>query len=130
MYAEVHALFFMRMIKVLIVDDSAIIRKSFKELMKDYEQIDVIGECSDGNEVLDFLRSTKVDVILMDIKMKDMNGIEATKLVKEKYPMVKVIAFTMYDEEIFREKMIEAGASAYLLKETEIDEIIDTIQSI
>ena len=98
--------------------------------MEDYEQIDVIGECSDGNEVLDFLRSAKVDVILMDIKMKNMGGIEATRLVKEKYPMVKVIAFTLYDEDIFRKKMIEAGASAYLLKEAEIDEIIDTIQSI
>ena len=110
-----------------MVDDMVIIRRSVRQMLDCCEEINVVGECSDGNEVLDFLHSTKVDVILMDIKMKDMGGIEATKLVKKKYPMVKVIAFTMYNDEIFQKKMMEAGASACLSKNAGLNEIREAI---
>lgn len=115
------------MIKVLLVDDNKEIRQRIKIVLSDYSHIQVVGECSDGNEVLGFLKNNEVDVILMDFKMKYMNGFEATKLVTENYPSVKVIGFSLYDEEMIKAKMFKAGAVDYLLKNAEIEEIISAI---
>ncbi|MFH1320928.1 MAG: response regulator transcription factor [Bacteroidota bacterium] len=115
------------MIKVLLVDDNKAIRQRIKMALSGYSHIQVAGECNDGNEVLGFLKNNEVDVILMDFRMKYMNGIEATKLVTENYPSVKVIGFSLYDEEMIKKKMFKTGAVDYLLKEAEIEEIISAI---
>ena len=115
------------MIKVLLVDDNIAILKGIKSMLSDYLQIQVVGECYDGNEVLGFLAENEVDVILMDIKMKYMNGIKATELVTDIHPSVKVIAFSLINEKLIRKKMFEAGAVNYLPKDAEIKEIVSAI---
>ncbi len=90
----------------------------------------VAGECEDGDEVLDFLSKHEVDVILMDIDMKRMDGIDATKLVKESYPHVKVIGFSTHGSDSLGRIMCEAGASAYLEKTAGIEDMKRTIEKV
>jgi len=104
------------MIKVLLVDDSAIIRKSIKSILNNTLEIQVIGECKDGKEVIPFLQHLKPDVILMDNCMPILNGIETTKLVKELFPEIKVIGFSCDDDICSRKKFLESGADEFLSK--------------
>jgi len=101
--------------RLLIVDENSNFRQVLKITIAD-ERISIDGECTGGDEVLDYLCQEQVDAILMDINMKRIGGIEATKLTKEHHPSIKVIALTMNDEDIFKRKMKEAGAAYYLLK--------------
>lgn len=104
------------MIKVLLVDDSAIVRKSIKSNLDKQPEIQVIGECKDGKEVIPFLQHLKPDVILMDYRMPLLNGIETTKLVKDLFPEIKVIGFSCNDDIITKEAFFENGAVEFLSK--------------
>ena len=118
------------MIRVLLVDDNRIIRMCTKQLMIKKGLVSVVGECSDGQEVIPFLNNNKVDVILMDIKMKFTGGIEATRKVKEQYPEVKVIAFSSYNDSLFKSQMVSAGAVGYILKGVRVEIIMELIKSV
>lgn len=118
------------MIKVLLVEDHKILREGLRAALSGNKEIKVIGECEDGNQVLEFLEKNDIDVILMDIKMPIMNGIDTTQLVIEKYPTVKIIALSMYNEEAYIMKIFKAGASGYVLKNTSISEMIDGIKKV
>ena len=106
----------MNMIRVLLVDDNAIIRASFKRLLNDISNLDIVGECSDGAGVIPFLKSNQVDVIFMDIIMRVMDGFEATKQVKRNYPSVKVIGFSSFDLITSVNKMKTCGADGFISK--------------
>ncbi|MBL4592234.1 MAG: response regulator transcription factor [Flavobacteriales bacterium] len=118
------------MIKVLLVDDNTIIRKATNRFLPKKGKISVVGECLDGKDVLNFLKKETVDVILMDISMKYVGGIEATKIVKQKYPEVKVIAFSNHTEKSYKDEMFLAGASDYIDKGTEIRVIRKIIKAV
>jgi DNA-binding NarL/FixJ family response regulator len=115
------------MIKVLIVDDHKILRDGIKALLKGNKEITVVGECEDGNQVLQFLNDTPTDVVLMDIMMENVNGIETTRLLKEYYPDVKVIAVSMHNDYSYIQRMLEAGANGYVLKNTSSNEMVTAI---
>ena len=100
------------MIKVLIADDQELIRQSLSIILGLKEEISVVGGVGDGTEVLEFIAKEKPDIILMDIRMPTMDGVECTKIVKEKYPEIKIIVLTTFD-----------GASGYLLKGISVDEL-------
>lgn len=104
------------MIKVLLVDDTAIVRKAIKDMLNKQPEIQVIGECADGNQVIPFLKQNQLDVILMDYQMPILNGVEATRLVKEFYPKIKVIGFSCNDEQITKDDFFESGAVGFLSK--------------
>lgn len=104
------------MIKVLLVDDTAFVRKSIKLALDNQPEIQVVGECKDGTEVIPFLRHLKPDVILMDYRMPILNGIETTKLVKDLFPEIKVIGFSCNDDIIIKEAFFENGAVGFLSK--------------
>lgn len=118
------------MIKVLLVEDHKILRDGLKAALSGNKEIKVIGECEDGNQVMGFLEKNEIDVILMDIKMPIMNGIDTTQLVVEKYPNIKVLALSMYNEEAYIMKIFKAGASGYILKNTSIAEMLDGIKKV
>lgn len=103
-------------IKVLLVDDNVIIRKSFTHLLSKIANVNVVGECSDGVEVLPFIKHHQVDVIFMDINMKFMDGYEATKNVKQYAPKIKVIGFSSSDATHDVSEMIASGADGFLSK--------------
>ncbi|MCB0804324.1 MAG: response regulator transcription factor [Bacteroidales bacterium] len=109
--------------RVIIVDDHVIFRKGLYTILNEIDFVKVVGEASNGNELLELLKKQSADVILMDIKMPVMDGIEATKKVSAKYPAIKIIALTMFEEISYFNKMIEAGASGFLLKKTTSEEL-------
>jgi two-component system, NarL family, response regulator LiaR len=109
--------------RVIIVDDHVIFRKGLLAILNEIDFVKVVGEASNGNELLELLKKQSADVILMDIKMPLMDGIESTKKVTAKYPEIKVIALTMFDEISYFNKMIEAGAAGFLLKKTTSEEL-------
>jgi len=118
------------MIKVLLVEDHKILRDGLKAALSGNKEVKVIGECEDGNLVMEFLEKNEVDVIMMDIKMPIMGGIETTQQVNEKYPNIKILALSMYNEEAYIMKIFKAGASGYILKNTSIAEMIEGIKKV
>lgn len=120
----------MDIIRLIIADDHIIFRKGLRTILNELDEIKVVGEASNGHELLDQLKNQKADVVLMDIRMPVMDGIEATKKVSDHYPDVKVIALTMHEEIGYFNQMVEAGASGFLLKKTTRDELQKAIQMV
>ena len=114
-------------IKVAIADDHKIFRSGVINTLTPYENISFIFEADDGLHLLQIMETQQPDVILMDLKMPNMDGIEATIKVKEKYPDVKIIILTMYEDDNFIVHLVENGANAYLLKNAEPEEIYEAI---
>ena len=118
------------MIKVLIADDHKVFREGIISILEDVEDISVSAEANDGREVLEKLKSQQPEVILMDITMGDTNGIETTRLVLKDYPGIKVLVLSMHAERAYIVKMLEAGASGYLLKDAGKEEMIRAIRTV
>ncbi|HNW99689.1 MAG TPA: response regulator transcription factor [Bacteroidales bacterium] len=117
-------------IKIVIVDDHEIFRGGLKLLINRLKNVKVIAEASNGKEFLDLLEFNIPDIVLMDIEMPVMNGIEATKKAIERYPELKIIALTMFNDEEYVENMIEAGVKGFLLKNINKDNLDKAIQSV
>jgi len=120
----------LEIISVIIADDHIIFRKGLATILNEIPSVKVVAETSNGHELLDVLKTKSADVILMDIKMPGMDGIEATKKVKNKYPETQIIALTMHEEIGYFNKMIEAGASGFLLKNTNKDQLEKAIYAV
>lgn len=120
----------MEKIKVLIADDHKIVRVGLRGILEREEDIIVVGEAEDGNEVLDLLKSTVTDVVLMDIDMGRTNGIVTTQKVKASYPDVQVLALTMHEEQGHIVGMLEAGACGYLLKNAGREELLAAVHTV
>ena len=120
----------MEIISVIIADDHVIFRKGLVTILNEIPTVKVMGEASNGHELLNLLNNTKADVILMDIKMPGMDGIEATSKVSAKYPATNIIALTMHEEIGYFNKMIDAGAKGFLLKNTNRDQLEAAINAV
>ena len=116
------------MIRLIITDDHPVIRDGIKTVLANEKEIELAGCAGDGAELMELLETKKADVILMDINMPGINGIEATKLVKKKYPEIKVISFSQYDEKRFIKQMLKNGANGYLLKNSSASEMVKAIK--
>jgi DNA-binding NarL/FixJ family response regulator len=114
--------------KVIICDDQAIIRDGLEMLLKLEKDIDVLGQAQDGAEAIDMVKKTPPDLVLMDLKMPGMNGIEATRQIRTNYPQVKVLVLTTYDDDEWVFDAIRAGASGYLLKDTPREDVIKAVK--
>lgn len=110
-------------IKIAVVDDHNIFRASFVRLLGDYPDLKVVFEASDGNELLDKLEANSVDVIILDLNMPHPNGIETTKLIREKDKNVRILILTMYGESSFVVKSFEAKVNGYLVKTAKPEEV-------
>lgn len=120
----------MAAIKVMIVDDHSLVREGLKAVFDQGKDIEVVGEAGSGEEAIDMVDSVKPDVILMDISMPGMNGIQATRLIREKNPAAKVVILTMLDQEGYVYEAIKAGATGYMLKSTSSDDLVNAIQTV
>ncbi|MEA2042943.1 MAG: response regulator transcription factor [Bacteroidota bacterium] len=120
----------MEIITVLIADDHVIFRKGLRAVLNEIPTLKVTAEATNGHEVLEEMKQLQADVILMDIKMPVMDGIETTKKVKEKYPETQVIALTMHEEIGYFNKMIQSGAMGFLLKRTGKKQLADAIENV
>ena len=118
------------MIKVLVADDHKVFRDGITSILNEVVDITVIGQASDGNEVMQQLNDLQPHVILMDITMKETSGIDTTAMVKRQYPDTKVLVLTMHSEPAYILKMLEVGANGYLLKEAGREEMIRAIRTV
>lgn len=114
-------------IRILICDDQAIVREGLRAMLAHVPQVEVVGVANDGLEVIDLTGTTKPDLVLMDLKMPRMNGIQATKTIREKYPDVRVLVLTTYDADEWVINAIRNGAAGYLLKDTPQEDLIKAI---
>ena len=117
-------------IKVLIVDDHQLFREGISTLLFSAENIEVIGHAEDGLDAIEKAKHYKPDVVLIDIAMPRMNGIEATKRLKSLIPGIKIIALSMHSEKEYVKGVLEAGADGYLLKNCTYRQLTDAIQSV
>jgi DNA-binding NarL/FixJ family response regulator len=120
----------MSIIKIAIADDYKIYRDGLKVGLSADENLEVIMEADNGEELLKGLETNTPDVIIMDLKMPIMDGMEATKAVRKQYPAIKVLVVTMYDDDKFIIHMMENGANGYLLKNADPDEIRKSIYAV
>ncbi len=120
----------MSKIKIAIADDYKIYRDGLKVGLSADENIEIIAEADNGEDLLKSIAIRRPDVIIMDLKMPIMDGMEATKLVRKNYPDIKVLVVTMYDDDKFIIHLMENGANGYLLKNAEPDEILKSIYSV
>jgi DNA-binding NarL/FixJ family response regulator len=117
-------------IRVLIADDHSLVRAGIRSLLEGYEDIQVVGEAGSGWEAIEEATRLEPDVVLMDIAMGDLSGLEATQEIKERTPHVNVLALTMHDREEYFFAMLKAGALGYLLKESEPQELLVAIRAV
>src|SRR5690554_798135 len=115
---------------VMIVDDHALFRDGLKLLLNSFPNFKVVAEASNGEEFLQTLELIPVDIVLLDIEMPILNGIEATKIAIKKQANLKIITLSMYGDEEYYYKMIEAGASGFLLKDSDIDEVHSALNAV
>lgn len=118
------------MIKILIADDHKMIIDGLKSMLAPIDEVSVVGEAYTGNEVLSQLKQRAVDLILMDINMPELDGIDATRKLKAQYPQVKVLILTMYNKPEFIRNLMEVGADGYILKNTGKEELLEAIRQL
>ncbi|MDY6046670.1 MAG: response regulator transcription factor [Anaerobutyricum sp.] len=118
------------MIKVLIADDQELIRESLGIVLGANPDMEITGMASDGQSVLSMIKKEKTDVILMDIRMPGMDGVECTRIVKEKYPDIYIIILTTFDDDEYVYGALKYGASGYLLKGISMKELASAIRTV
>jgi two-component system invasion response regulator UvrY len=117
-------------IRVLIVDDHAIVRQGLRRILEESKGLQVGGEASNGVEALKMLRNQKYGVVLLDISMPEKNGIDTLKLIIDKDRETKVLILSMYPEDQYAVRLMKAGASGYLTKETAPEQLVDAIRNV
>jgi len=117
-------------IKVLLVDDHAIIREGLRSLLEKQPEMEVIADTDDGRKAIELVRELLPDIVIMDITMPGLNGIEATRQITAEFPDVKVIALSIHSKRRFVADMLSAGATGYILKECLFDELVQAIKAV
>jgi DNA-binding NarL/FixJ family response regulator len=120
----------MEKIRIIIADDHQLFRNGLKMLLEASPEFEITGEASNGEEFLKILRNCTADIVLMDINMPEMDGVEATRKGLKLCPSLAVIALSMYGEEEYYYKMVDAGAKGFLLKDSDISEVKDAILTV
>ncbi|NBA88121.1 response regulator [Emticicia sp. CRIBPO] len=118
------------MIKLVLVDDHEVVRKGLKALFEEEEDIEVIGEAVDGKAALEVAELLRPDMMLLDLNMPNLNGIETAKILSKTHPKIKILVFSMHNNEDYVVKSIQNGVDGYLLKDSDKDEIMKAIHTI
>jgi len=118
------------LIKVIIVDDHLIVREGLKQIISDTSDISVVAEASNGQEAINKIRNYDCDVLLLDISMPGRSGLEILKEIKSELPNLSILILTMHPEEQYAVRVLRAGASGYLTKESAPDELIEAIRKV
>lgn len=117
------------MIKLLLVDDEKLIREGLKILMSVYDDIEIVGDCESGNLAFSFCKNNDVDVILMDIRMEDGDGVVATKLINELDKNIKIVILTTFTDKEYIRQAMAYGANGYLLKDSSSEKLYSAVKS-
>ncbi|UCH59422.1 MAG: response regulator transcription factor [Anaerolineales bacterium] len=120
----------MTTIRILLADDHTIVREGIRSLLEDEEDMSVVGEAEDGHTAIRITHQLKPDVILMDIAMPLLNGLEATRRIKEDYPEAKVLILTMHENEEYIRQVLASGAMGYILKDAAARDLLGAIRTV
>ncbi|MCB0645688.1 MAG: response regulator transcription factor [Saprospiraceae bacterium] len=118
------------MMKILIADDHAMFVDGIESILVTESDIDIVGRCYTGQSVLDFVKEKEVDIILLDVNLPDINGIEVCKEALKMRPSLKILAITMFNEESFVQEILNNGAKGYILKNTGREELLKAIRTV
>lgn len=119
-----------KMIKVIIADDHMIVKDGLRSLLEKQPDMEVVAEADNGRAALKYVKELSPEVVIMDIGMRELNGIDATRQIVKISPGIKVLALSMYSDKRFVKEMLKAGASGYMLKDSAFKEFIDAIRVI
>ncbi len=114
--------------RIVLIDDHKLFREGVKRILDMEENFEVVAEGDDGQDAVELIENHQPDVVLMDINMPNINGVEATRRLVEKYPDIKVIILSIHDDEAYVTHAVQTGASGYLLKEMDADALIDAVK--
>jgi two-component system response regulator NreC len=117
-------------VRVVLIDDHDLLRRGIKTMLESESDIEVVGEADDGTRALALVEETVPDVVIIDVVMPNKDGIEATREIKDAFPKVGVVVLSGHDEQQFVFDALKAGASGYLLKTAELDEVVTTVKSV
>lgn len=120
----------MKNIKILIVDDHEVVRDGLKNILLSLNNVAIAGEAANGEDAIAFYDSNKPDLVIMDISMPGMNGIEATRIIKENDPNAKILILTMHDNQEYLNQIIRSGAKGFVLKNTDKEELLDAVKTV
>ncbi len=118
------------LLQILLADDNEPFRRRVRNLMDKTPDLELLGEAADGEEAVRLARELQPDIVVMDVLMPRLNGIEATRRIKSEFPSIEVIALSMHGDDGFRHAMLDAGASTYLLKDNVLHELPKVLHSI
>lgn len=116
--------------RILIADDHTMFVDGIESILFETNNLSVVGRCYDGASVIEFFKEGKADLVLLDINLPDMSGIEVCKIIKKEYPLTKILAISMFNEYSFIAEILDNGAEGYILKNTGSDELIKAINTI
>ncbi len=117
-------------IRVILADDHAVVREGTRQLLEREPDIEVVGEATDGSEAVRMVEHLRPKVVVMDVRMPGMGGVDATKAIKSRFPDVEVLVMTAYEDDEFVFTLLEAGASGYLLKTSPVKELVKAIREV
>lgn len=120
----------MKNTKILIVDDHEVVRDGLKNILTSLDNIAIAGEAGNGEDAVKMYSSLKPDLVIMDISMPGMNGIEATRIIKEKDPEARILILTMHDNQEYLNQIIRSGAKGFILKNTDKEELLDAVKTV
>jgi two-component system, NarL family, response regulator NreC len=120
----------MRPIRILLADDHAVVRQGFKMILNAQADMEIVGEAGNGREAVDLVERLKPDVVVMDVAMPELNGIEATRRVSEVSPHTRIIALSMHKDSVYVREVLRAGARGYLLKDSGAGDLVSAIRAV
>jgi DNA-binding NarL/FixJ family response regulator len=120
----------MKRIRILLADDHAVVRQGFKMILAEQPDMEIAGEAGNGREALALAASLKPDIVVMDVAMPELNGIEATRRMSEAAPYARVVALSMHKDSVYVREILRAGARGYLLKDSDAGDLVSAIRSV
>ncbi|MCB1020125.1 MAG: response regulator transcription factor [Acidobacteria bacterium] len=119
-----------RKTRILLADDHQVVRQGFARILNGEEDMEVVGEASDGREAVQKAIELKPDIVIMDVSMPELNGIEATRRLQKDHPRIRVLALSMHKDNVFVREILRAGAAGYLLKDAIDDELLTAVRAV
>ena len=120
----------MKQISVLLADDHTVVRQGLRALLEAEGDIKIVGEAANGRQAVDLAKKMLPDVVLMDLAMPVLNGLEATRQVRKNIPSAKVLVLTSYDDDEYVQQIVKAGASGYLIKQTAANDLLEALRAV
>src|SRR5579884_2744625 len=120
----------MNRIRILLADDHTVVRQGFRAILEQQPDMQIVGEAGNGREVMSLAQETTPNVIVMDVAMPELNGIEATRRLSNSVPSTRVLALSMHKDSVYVREMLKAGARGYLLKDSSEHDLLEAVRAI